>query len=378
MKLRIITFNRAYNYGAVLQCYALSSVIRELGYECEVLDYYPEIFRKTYEMLASDVSFVSRIKHDLKRLVVLPVLKKRNNNFDSFIRSYIPISERQYLNTEEVNGIQSDTDVYITGSDQVWSNIWADFDPVFFLDFPDANSKIKVSYAASFGFDRFPETLLEEYRSRLKDYRKFSVREESAVSLVENLCKKRALLHCDPTMLVAREKWSSLIEKRRLVRKPYILIYYTAKSHVLYEFAYELQKKFGLDIIALPCLMDFSVMSGIYDSKNKARSFPYAGPKEFLNLFWNAEYVLTNTFHGTVFSIIFRKKFATQMYRNNKLNYRVDDLFKHLNIERRLEKMGIDEIEIEPYWDDIDSRIKELQSEAKSYLNSIGTLGCQI
>ena len=288
MKVRIITFIRAYNYGAVLQCYALSKALNELGCTCDVLDYNPDIFHYIYIMDAKGTLRHPRLRVKIKRLQVCNILRKRNRNFNNFIKKYIPITLKQYKKPVQIKEKEFDVDCYITGSDQVWSNVWNDFDPIFFLDFKDASLKKKYSYAASFGFEEFPKNLREEYKRRLEGYEHYSVREVSASNLVKKLIDKDAEVHCDPTLLLTTGDWNKIIGKR-IVTEPYILLYYTSRSELLHKTAINLQNKTGYKIVTLPCTMDIDVLKGKYDNLQNCTVMASAGPDIFLNLFKNAE-----------------------------------------------------------------------------------------
>lgn len=370
-KVRIVTYIRAYNYGAVLQCYALSKCLNDMGANCDVLDYYPEVFRDTYKMKAHPTLRHPRVGYLLKRISILKTLIIRNNNFKKFISKNIPLSKKQYISIEQLKNYQSDVDCYIAGSDQVWSHVWSKFDPVFFLDFPDAIRKKRYSYAASFGFVSFPEEFRSDFFRRLKGYSQYSVREYSALSLVEEATGIEARVDCDPTLLLKTEIWESMVGDR-LIPEKYILLYYTSKSDLLHKKAEMLRRVTGYKVIALPCLMDLSVLSGKYEKSYGNGTLASASPEDFLNLFKYAEYVLTNTFHGTIFSIIFHKKFVTQMIgHDGKLNYRVQDLFSMLGIVDRTLENDFENIDSELSWGIIDSNINDVRKSSVEYLYRI-------
>ena len=370
MKLRIVTFHRAYNYGAVLQCYALAETINSLGADCEVLDYWPDVFREVYYMKIKYTGVRSTVRAILNKANIYPMLNKRNNNFGKFIKEKIPITKLKYGSLSEIKCMSSDIDAYLTGSDQVWHNKWAEFDPVYFLDFPDANTKKKYSYAASFGMNEVPSELRSEYKRRLEKFEKISVRENSGVKIVEDLINKKSECNCDPTLLLTKEYWRRLVKEYN--DEPYILVYYTSRSKLLQDSAEKLSKKTGYKVICLPCTMDTNVLSGKYDSSRGFEVAASAGPNEFLSLIANAKYVLTNTFHGTVFSIIFERKFMTQMILSNQSkNMRVSELLEKLGIEGRELENGIECIEENVDWTCVCDKIYTLREDSLKYLKSI-------
>lgn len=373
MKAEVVTFIRAYNYGAVLQSYALSQCLIKQGIDVEVLDYFPPYFRNQYSMRTEAPLVVGfrPYRRWLLKVYARFVAKKRNRRFERFIRRFIPVSPRQYLSLKQLEHMPPKCDCYIVGSDQVWSPYCAQFDPVFFLDFSDAKKKKRYSYAASFGVNRLPENMEREYCRRLSTYQKYSVREKSGVQIVEQLLKKSAQLCCDPTLLLEQSEWECVASARK-EKEPYILVYYVAETRTLQEYARRLAKEKGMKVICVPTTMLLEFITGRIDRRYGFDVKKTCGPEELLTLFRNAEYVLTNSFHGTVFSIIFHKKFLVQTALDGEeKNTRAIELMDTLGIYGRELVKDFSKIDETIPWDNIDKRREHMKAMAEQYLQEI-------
>lgn len=376
MKAAIVTFVRAYNYGAVFQAYALNKKINQLGVECETIDYWPQYFRNEYNM--SGLGRLYRrpfrpVKRWMKRLYAKILLIKRNYNFSRFISKNIRLSRRQYLSYDELNNDNLDYDCFIAGSDQVWCSD----DPAYYLTFRSAQEKLKYSYAASFGMRKFSEDLRNEYEMRLKNFDIYSVREERGRQIIEDYLGKEAIICCDPTLLLSEKEWNELEDKRIKMNEPYILVYYVVASDMLRSSAQKLSRITGYKVICIPCNMNLEIITGIADKRYGFEVETTISPEQLLTLFHNASYVLTNSFHGTVFSIVYHKKFLVQVQlsRNNR-NDRALDLMSKTGIHNRiLIDENVEDIVDEIDWKIADRKISGMRTESMQYLRKI--LGIQ-
>lgn len=371
MKAAILTFHRAHNYGAVLQCYALNRAISKENIECITVDYWPDYFKSIYYYETRPSLSLKFLKKCIRYIQLKNILTKRNKAFETFIEKRIPLTDKTYHNRSELTKEELNFDVFITGSDQVWNDKCANFDPVYFLDFDAANYAKKYSYAASFGFKSIPEKLVDEYKRLLSDYEAYSVRESQGKNIIKSLLKKEAIQCCDPTLLLDREEWLELGDNA--IQEDYILMYYVTKPVTLRKNAMEIAKEKKCKVIALPCQTSYQGLSGKADRRCGFEVRNCCGPEEFISLFANAKYVLTNSFHGTVFSLIFHKKFLVQTeLGDGKQNNRAKSLLETTNLEHRtLENSKID-IEDDIDWEDVDFRISELRSKSIDYIKNIG------
>lgn len=321
MKVGIITFHRALNYGAVLQAYALQQFLRKLDIDSEIIDYRSSYIETFYKPIKANP--LKNPKMYLKEICyLLPNLKKRKK-FERFIHTYIKTT-RKIDSNEELKKLNKEFDYFITGSDQVWNYKWSGFDKAFFLEF--ANSEKKYSYAASFGFEKIPVEKEALYKKLLGDFQKISVRENTGKIIVKDLIKKDAVVDLDPSCLIEKEMWGKIAVRPK--KAGYVLLYTLEKSDRLNIYAEDIAKKLGTEIVY------------ISDAIKKTSTFKYKGflsPAEFVGLFANAGYVVTNSFHGLMFSVIFEKEFCLQyQQRLGAPNSRLVDFVKEYQLENRI------------------------------------------
>ena len=327
MKIKTITCHDVYNVGASLQAYALAEYLKELGHDIEIINYKPE-YLFTYKLTGVGNSrYDYPILRELYQLAKLPgriknKYGKRKKEFDEFTKKYLPVTEKKFTSNEDLKKNLPKADVYFAGSDQIWNTIFNNGkDPAFYLDFAP-KSAIKASYAASFA----TEDVLEEWKARVQQWLKkldyISVRESSGVEIVKKLGIERVQQVVDPVFLLDSSKWE-ILEKKVNNTEPYILIYDFDNNQKIYDFAKNLAKKNGWKIYSL------------LKNKECDRSFENEGPESFLWLVHHAEFVISNSFHATAFSIIFQKQFVV-FQRIEKINTRMRDLLMDLNLDRNL------------------------------------------
>lgn len=290
MKTATITFQNTNNFGAALQCYALQTTIKSLGAENEVLNYTSPYLNKSYKLsVLKEKGLVRYVLGMAYAMLRAP----RNKAFARF-RRLLKLSKP--LDKQSISTVQDDYDLFISGSDQVWNGSLVGYDDTYFLGFVTDRAK-KGSYAASFGFQNIPENLKAKYKELLGNYKYYNVREASGVEILKNLLNVDAHLTVDPTLLVDRSQWESILETPK-VRGNYILVYQISPSSKLIEVVKRLKKEAGLQVVAVPFIM------GPYFSY---KPMPTIGPAEWVGLFANASFVVTDSFHGTAFSMIFNK-----------------------------------------------------------------------
>ena len=208
-KVGIITQHRVVNYGSVLQTYALQEKIKDMGYECEVIDYYPERF--------TPLGMLKRIKNkgekfqksflirNAARAIIIPSYIIRFRMFFKFLNDYIDMTPKTYKSEKELESENFDYDVYCTGSDQVWNYGWNErIEYPYYLAFAPESAR-KISYAASFGKSKLESDEVNETRRLLKRYDSISLRELSGVEIVDKLGIENSTNVLDPTLLLSGE-----------------------------------------------------------------------------------------------------------------------------------------------------------------------------
>lgn len=302
MRTAIMTLALSDNYGAILQTYGLAHAVKALGHETEVYCY-QDWSRVTYGM-----SKLAHIKHFAFKCIKYCLTQgQRAKRFHAFRQKHIPLTERRYGNNAQLRQEPGEYDVYISGSDQIWNPKLFIFDYSYFLDFVPENAK-RISYASSFGSAAFDPAYKEKCGKLLQKYSHISVREKSGEAIVADLCGKEAITCVDPTLLLTCQDWKPMMEDATEEAKRFngILCYIMPGDKLVTDaieaLAQQLHRKTGLPIMRLGIKEHkvFSYKRGETDIK--------AGPAEFLAYFAGAQYVVTNSFHGTAFSVNFGKE----------------------------------------------------------------------
>lgn len=333
MKIGILTYHKSENYGAALQAYALKKVLKDLGSESVFIDYWPTYHRKMYSLYYNIKQSINREKYFLNKI---RVLKQELNKIPNYIRRKRNFKQfyNNYLITNGIGKTCEEYDLIIYGSDQLWRkqviNNTKVYNWVYFGN-NKLKSKRKITYAISMG--TIDPSIEEEkhIKANLNHYDTISVREEELKLFLEKLSINDVKLCVDPTLLLRKEDWQILIDNSNIrIDEHYILYYKLYESLVSDSIVEEIKKKTGLKVIEI---------NGHINSGNKD-DYNTAGPCEFLYLIKNASFVVSSSFHGTVFSILFEKVFYCMMDYNYD---RVKTLLKITNLEDRF----IDSLNVE-------------------------------
>ena len=307
MKVGILTYHHTTNYGATLQAYALQKAVKSRGHSCELIDYRPiaavEFYRK-------DIYPVRASRHWLSCVA-------KSWKMTRFLRSQTQLSRDKTYTRDNIKAKFQHYDAVITSSDEVWKiKSVRGYDPSYFLDFIYKPDTLKISYAPSFGNLDTLGAEREDICRLIHDFDSLSGRDANSLRLLENECNKQATRVLDPTFLT---NYEDILVKPRL-KKDYLLIYYETRLK-------EEQEAFIKEVARIKKLTIVSI--GYY---NQVADINLVGvsPQEWLGYFANASYVITNFFHGTVFSIIFRKPFT--VFSNKYKVRKVGDLLNHLGL----------------------------------------------
>lgn len=358
-KVGIITFHTALNYGAVLQTYALQTFLTEHRISNVILDYHCPYLDVCYKpFYVSD----GKVLNSLVRGVLFgrTILKKRKV-FQSFVSEKLVLSKK-YLTNEEIEQVREQYRYFITGSDQVWSPISAGFDETYFLPFARDNQK--HSYAASIGTANLTEDQILEFRRRLKGFKQISVRESSACRLIEQIDEsKQIYIHVDPTLLLSQIQWNQLTQGPGK-QEPYLLLFNVEKPINDVAYAKKLARERGLKLVYI------NERTVIKDKKIEYIKAP--SPEQFLTLFANASVVVTNSFHGTVFSVIFKREFFVELDNQRQRNIRIEALLSKVKIlDREIRASYENETFGSIDWDIAEEVLNEERERALKYFRKI-------
>lgn len=327
----ILTFYNAHNYGAVLQAYALKKKIESLNMECSIICYKNKLIEESYPY---NRKFIIKNK-SIKGFVKLPIdafnvfyskkmYHEKWNKFNKFINELSDNCNDIYTAKNELNNINFD--YIICGSDQIWNPILTGgLDGAFFVDFKTKAKKI--SFAASMGLKKLPEEEEKKFFKLIKNFDYISVREESLKKYINSNYEKEVNVVLDPTLLIDKEEYDDIIENPKSDKK-YILVYCLMENRNMVKLAHKIAKEKGLEVIEMRFFKDIT-----YVSHNQKANL---SPGEFLGYIKNAEMVISNSFHGTVFSIIFNKLFFTIPL--GAVSSRMENLLETLGLSHRLKR----------------------------------------
>ena len=303
----IITVHESNNCGALLQAFALQTVLEKLGYYAEFIDHNRFVTSKG----ETDHRIVSKKKKKTLGVLFsqakgLYAIKKdgplKNKACTDFRNAYLHISKRKYTEITEIQNEPPKYDAYICGSDQIWNPERFINSSPFFLSFVSDNS-IKISYAPSLGVSVIPDHLQDEYRNLIQRLDYVSVREEDGVDLISNITKKDVACVLDPTFLLEKESWLSIAKKERITNEKYLFCYF-----LNYMSAYRIRKELNEYATRnkLKVVMFQAKCASIDANWMPAYGL---GPSEFLSAIEHAELIITDSFHGTALSIKLEKNF---------------------------------------------------------------------
>lgn len=319
-EIGIMTYFAAENYGAVLQAYALQETLRVMGHQAEFVNYRPEYIFKPYKLRCIRQKglkqYLLGVAGHLSRIPMRKSFARFRENLNisaPYTKAGLGQSESAY-------------DYFLVGSDQVWNYKVNGEDTSYFLDFVQDDSK-KFCYSASIGMTDLDEVHTEKFVKYLKKFNNVSVREASAQKLLQERCKIRASWNLDPTLLLGKEGWMKFIDDK-FPHRDYILVYQIGMSKQFVTLIEEYAKKMSKKVVVIPF------------PRGRVAGAKYhidAGPKEFLNYIYYADEIFTDSFHCTVFSIIFQKKFRVGIFGDKKeTGSRITDLLDLCGIEGAL------------------------------------------
>lgn len=309
------------NFGALLQAYALKKVLENEGCSVNIVNYALPNTLRTYDILPR-ITGIKTFKKWFKSLKRVRATKKSVYKFLKFREDYFSFT-RVYNNFGELKADAPDADIYITGSDQVWNPLIS-FDPAYYLLFGRKDA-VRASYAASIGIEAIPKEYEQEFLNRVKTIKYKSVREKSAKELLETY-NVNSEVTLDPTLLLKKDDYDKIVKKTS-IPKPYILLYLLIVPDNVEEYIEQLRKKFPEHILV-------SIPGNTAVKKIGDIEMADIGPEEFIGLIKGADAVLTTSFHGTVFSIIYQKKFMAVLPHNT--GGRIASLLQELEIQNRI------------------------------------------
>lgn len=329
-RVGILTFHNSYNCGSMMQTYALQKYLEKLGIQCDVIDFSNEGQRELYGVFFRN----GGVKNFIKNFVLFfhaKKIKKNYQSYEKFKKDKFLLSKSNYRNGNELK--DEGYGAVVAGSDQIWNITIADSDDAYFL--PWVKTAKRIAYAPSFGaknilkYSKSPN----KYKEYLQCFECLSIREDNGCAWLEQLIGKKVPVVLDPTLLLGQEDYEEMVDEKIEVPKQYIFYYSPGYSRDINNLVKKISKKYKLPVVA------FNAKSYYLNAMNfSSFQLPeYENPSVYLRLIKNATLVITTSFHGTVFSSIFKKNFWT--VKNGGMfgdDDRVLSLMKRLDLQDRL------------------------------------------
>ena len=364
MKIALITIHNVTNYGAILQAYATKVVLSRYG-EVNTINYSPGHLAKHMNLVRFERSIhgFKKLIHDLLNLPRrLQVIKK----FRGLLVEKMGLTEeltREALEIGKADGF----DVYVCGSDQIWNPYTVNengiLDPIFFLSFVKVDN-IKISYASSIGHHQYSEEEKVTVKRLLEGFKRISVREKDGQAKLKEIFPEREIHHVvDPTLLLSKEEWFNefdIVEESN--SEKYILVYSVPRTVLLRKAIEYFSKKLGLKVVSIDKML--------YSMKHVDNHINNAGPKDYLRLFANASFIITDSFHGTCFSVNFKKPFAC-IAANIRVN-RQESLLSLLGIKERImyKEEDFSRLNLNLDYEVIGMKLDKIRKESLAFIDS--------
>ncbi len=356
-KVGIITFHRSYNYGSALQAYALQTYIEALGFNVKIIDFVLNKDFEQYKLFRTSL-YKRQIQSVGADVLFFPYHLKRKINFETFAKKRMHLTKNKYFSSNELTPLNSEFDIFVCGSDQIWNiDCTHGVEPAYFLAFAD-DRKTKIAYAPSLAHIKFETDYKDNLKKLLERFDAISVREESTVPYLQSIVQKKIETALDPTLLLNSNEYLKMVNAKACESK-YIFAYMLEVNAELIQYCERLKKKTGYQLYYLTS----KVNSGFGEGKNLFG----ISPEEFLRYIYQAQYVVTNSFHATVFSILFNKKFCT--FPTSKSSSRMVDLLEKLNMLDRIDNISFN-IDNPINYKAVESRLEKLRYKSSIFLKN--------
>ena len=359
----ILTFHCADNFGAMLQAYGLKTYLREHGVRADIIPYEPPFVTGRYWWIpyiptgGLDVIIYNAWSGWKRNLKLGWAFFKRRTKIKHFSEKYLTRSggRRFYLSRQLRKNFYQ---CLIVGSDQIWNpDVTLGLRKEYFGAFENKNKKKVIAYAASLGGESLDAVYDTEFSELLKSVDHISVRECAAIPYIRQFCKNDILAVLDPVFLLKKEVWQKI--EKKIEDERYILVYLMERNDRLVDYVKELAKKEELSIVQIGSEVDLDESCILTNH--------VAGPVEFLGYIHNADYVVTNSFHGVAFSIIFQKKFT--VFQHSSRGTRISNILEILKLENRLyQEDRKQEIDFHVEWNEVEKLLEKNVKLAEDYL----------
>ncbi len=361
------------NYGACLQAFALQEQIKKLGCECKILPYIgPDGY------LRDDLTMISKMRLRVLARDILSIGKKdrpydwrkSHLSFYNFRKKHLDFDQSIPLcyHAEELEAVADRYDAFVCGSDQIWNpTFYKCNNPVYFLRF--AKDKKRIAYAPSIGLSQIPGAYREEFVAYIRDFDSVSVREQQGAQIVRDLCDRDAHVVLDPTLLAGPDFWNAtLTPNYPLPFEKYIFSYIFSDTEQSRNYLKQVQEQTGLPIVYL------NIGKLTYEGLNAYRK-DYADPLDFLQLIKHAQFLVTDSFHGTAFSLLFNKDLYVfkREHTGEKIDMlsRLESILSYAGLQDRFVSLDQPFVPKDPIdYAPVNEKLAVLRADSETYLKN--------
>ena len=349
MTIKILTIHCIHNFGSVFQSYGLVQFLRNQGYDAKLIDYRPDYYTKGRNALKKLLGIIMNYR----------AYTCQHKKYEEFIRCYLPVGKRFYT-LDDLKEMYTNTDaIFIAGGDQLWNSFHAcGRDDAYKLIF--VNGTKKIAYGTSMGRNSFSKEELEDLSKKINDFYSIGLREQSTVTMLQPYTHVPIYHAADPVLLLEKKDYMPFIGNEPIINEPYLVMYLAAKSDLLSKTVEHISRKRGLKVVHVcgfqkKCDCDFFLKD--------------TGPRELLNLIYYSEFVISASFHATLFSILLHKEFCTLLPEAGT-NTRIEDLLGYLGISQRIIHNERDFVQLDTKIDfnKVDTICKHLVTKSKEQL----------
>lgn len=347
------------NYGSALQSWALSQAINKVP-NCKsmLIDYCPDVL-KNLDPLNPFANMWDKDEESRRMCeLTLPAIRKNYKKFDKFYKTRFDKTKNKYT-SENFNNVmvENNIDGFVCGSDTIFCiDEFKGFDDGYYANYPCMKNGYSVAYAASFGDAHFNDDTYRILNDRLNNFKAIGLRENAMVDYVRNNVSIPVEKVIDPTLLLTSKEYDVLAEDR-LIKEKYVLLYARRYNKKMEEYADKIAKENGWKVVEISLRAT---------NADRHQMFYEAGVEEFLSLVKNAEVVVTNSFHGAIFSVQYKRPFY--VFSREQCDSKIDEVLQLFGLRDRLMINGEENIESNINWDDVHKRIDEARNQAFNFL----------
>lgn len=384
MKIGIITWFTYENFGTKLQAIALQKYLKDNKHTPILMNFEPPENEKievkshiinNYKNIENKKLIIKKVKNKIYNFIekigrrkYKNELLERSRNFKDIIRDNCILSERIESKKEYINAC-NEMDCLVFGSDQIWNPNW--FHPFYYANYEEIVVK-KVAYAPSIGITEINNPQKESYQKSLESFSRIGIREKTGKKIIQELYKGTVEQVVDPTLLHTQDEWRQMLgvqQSHDNHPEKYICVYFLGENMKHWKMVYSLARKEKLKVKIIPCVGTSFLRRGVVVAN--------ATLHEFVEIISNAQYVITDSFHGTVFSVIFNRNFYTVERFNSKdslsQNSRIFDFLSEIDLIERIipfDSSRIDDVKKIDY-DMVNKRLDILIKKSKEFLDKL-------